>query len=324
MPGFQHKMLRISVRNIQRTLSFEPDWIPRIRKILDTSSKALFVPKGVKVKTLTIGNIPAEWLLPEGADKDKVILYLHGGGYAVGSIQTHRSLAARIAQLAGMKSLIIDYRLAPEHPFPAALEDAIFAYKWLLSQGYDPGHIVIAGDSAGGGLTMATLLGLREMEIPLPAAAVCLSPWVDLTFGSVSAIQQQSNDPIVRVADVREWGKLYAGEHDVKHPLISPLFADLKGLPPVLIQASEHEVLTDDARRLARRIRKAGGLVFSQYWPGVLHVWQLFWRVVPEADEATRNIAAFVREHAQIGLSIIPEKKKVSDNKILNTEETEK
>ena len=187
MPSLQHTLFKLSVNNIQKTMSFQPDWIPRIRKIIDRASRFLVIPKGVKVRSTKIGERDAEWLRPVGADKDKVLLFLHGGGYAVGSLQTHRALAARIAQLAGIRALIIDYRLAPEHPFPAGLEDAVYAYKWLLNQGYESDHIVIAGDSAGGGLTISTQLILRDMQLPMPAASVCMSPWIDLEFTGESA-----------------------------------------------------------------------------------------------------------------------------------------
>ncbi|MDX2283994.1 MAG: alpha/beta hydrolase [Bacteroidia bacterium] len=289
-------MLRLSVWNVQRLIRMDVAHIPDLRRTLDLSSRALTLPFRMEAKPLNIGQMRAEWLIgSQSQETRRVLLFVHGGGYAVGSLQTHRGLAGAIAQAAGARCLLIDYRLAPEHPFPAGLEDAALAYQYLLQQGYAPHEIAIAGDSAGGGLSLALLLSLRELGVPLPAACVCMSPWVDLTFSGESAKTFASQDPIVLVPQVRGWADVYAGRYALEHPMISPLYADLSGLPPVLIQASDSEVLTDDARRLGARLAAAGNDVTLQIWPGTLHVWQLFWRYIPEAEDAVARIGRFLQ-----------------------------
>jgi acetyl esterase/lipase len=296
MPSLQHTLFKLSAVQLRKAISMDISQIAGLRRVLDISSVALYLPMGVSSRSMQVNGVPAEWLSYAGADPASVLLFLHGGGYAVGSPQTHRGLAGRIAQESGIPALLIDYRLAPEHPFPAALQDAVHAYQWLLEEGYAPERIVLAGDSAGGGLCLSTLLSLRELALPLPRACVCLSPWVDLSFSGESAQRFAEEDPIVSVKEVRNWAHAYAGDYPVGHPMISPLFADLGGLPPVLIQASENEVLSDDALRLAQRLQAAGNPVELQTWAGVLHVWQLFWRLVPEAEEAIEQIGAFIGE----------------------------
>lgn len=304
MASFQHRLLKLSSHGLKHWVSLAPEHIPQLRKRLHLAARRLRPPKGLRVKADKLKHLPLQWLHPVGADADRVILFLHGGGFAVGSIQTHRGLAGRLAQLANMPCLIIDYRKAPEHPFPAALEDALSAYKYLLAKGYAPHQIVIAGDSAGGGLALSAQLAMKEMNLPLPAACVCLSPWVDLKFKGKSATTFLAKDPVVRVPEVRTWAYLYAGTHKLSHPLVSPLYADLSGLPPIFIQVSDQEVLTDDGIRLAQAIEAAGGQVSLEIWGEMMHVWQLFWRWVPEADRALRQAAAFIRTQAQLEASL--------------------
>ncbi len=301
MPSFSHYLLKLSASNMQRVMGVDLNNIPRVRRLLQLSGPTLSLPQKVSSQTEVWEHLSLEWVYPEGCRRDKVILFFHGGGYAVGSIQTHRGLAARLAQWAGTSALLIEYRLAPEHPFPAALEDAVLAYQMLLAQGFDPGHIALAGDSAGGGLTIATMIALRDMEkLPLPGCAVCFSPWVDLGFKGASASKYAEDDPIVRVKEVTGWGTAYAGSYTVEHPLVSPLYGNLTGLPPVLIQASSREVLTDDATRLASQLEQAGAEVHLQLWPEMMHVWQLFWRMVPEADDALKAAGAFIDAHTHL------------------------
>jgi acetyl esterase/lipase len=242
---------------------------------------------------------PAEWVAAPGSHPGRVVLYLHGGGYVIGSINTHRSLVARISAASGARGLAIDYRLAPEHPHPAAVEDATAAYRWLLEQGIEPARIAVAGDSAGGGLTLATLLALRDAGDPLPAAGVCLSPWTDLEGSGASAQPGAVDDPLLQYEGLVEMARHYVGEEgDLRDPLAAPLHGDYAGLPPLLIQVGTREILLDDSTRVAERARAAGVDVTLEPWEGLIHVWQMFGALgVPEADEAVTRIGEFVRKH---------------------------
>jgi epsilon-lactone hydrolase len=253
---------------------------------------------GVRVEAATLGGRPAEWLRPDGGRSDSAILYLHGGGYCIGSMDTHRGLASRIALAAQSPVVLLDYRLAPEHPFPAALDDATAAYLGLVAMGVQSARIAIAGDSAGGGLVVATLLALRQSGAELPAAAACLSPWVDLTQSSPSYRSKADADPMVTSVGLDQMAGFYLGGVDARSELASPLFAtDLRGLPPVLIEVGEYEVLLDDATRLADRIGEAGGEVSLTVWPEMIHVFQAFPpSVIPESDQSVTAIGAFLSE----------------------------
>ncbi|MDX2247880.1 MAG: alpha/beta hydrolase [Bacteroidia bacterium] len=299
MPSRQHERMKSGAFYLHQWLSLDLASLSRIRRFVNFAKYALRMPTGVTAEPLKIGKIPAEWLMPAGVKSNKkspILLYFHGGGYLVGSLDSHRGLVARIAEELGWPALHVDYRLAPEHTFPAALEDAEAVWKWLLAQGYDPLKIAIAGDSAGGGLILSAMVKMKELGLPLPFAAVCLSPWVDLTFSGHSAVAFAKHDPIIIVPQVHRWALAYAGKHELEHPEISPLYADLSGLPPTLIQASDQEVLTDDAMRLKDVMEEAGVAVTLQIWKETLHVWQLFWRTVPEAEEAVVAIARFLRQ----------------------------
>jgi acetyl esterase/lipase len=249
----------------------------------------------VNVERVAAPARPAEWLTPPGVRADAVVLYLHGGGYVIGSPRSHRHLAAAIARAAGTRALLLDYRLAPEHPFPAAIEDAVAAYQWLLRQGIAPARVVIGGDSAGGGLTMATLLALRDRGLPLPAGAVCISPWVDLTNSAPSYTTKAAVDPIVTLDGITQLAQAYIGTGDPKQPLVSPLYADLRGLPPLLIHVGSDEVLLDDALGLGARARAAGVDATVREWPQMIHVWHWFLSMLDEADQAITDIGAFVK-----------------------------
>jgi acetyl esterase/lipase len=239
--------------------------------------------------------VPAEWITAAGAARGRAILYLHGGGYMIGSIPTYREVASRISRAAGAPVLLIDYRLAPEHRFPAALDDATAAYRWLLSTGTEARSAVIAGDSAGGGLTLAALVALRDAGDPLPAAAVCLSPWVDLELTGDSMKTKAADDPMLRQVLLERMAAAYVFDRDRRHPLASPLHADLRGLPPLLVQVGTAEILFDDAIRLAERARKAGVDVTLEPWEELIHLFQLFAAILPEAGQAIDRIGEFVR-----------------------------
>jgi len=264
----------------------------------ERAEKVFPTPSDVKVERVNAPVAPAEWLRPPSAEPGRVVLYLHGGGYVIGSPRSHRHLAAAIAGAAGASALLLDYRLAPEHPFPAAVEDATAAYRWLLDQAIAPERIVIAGDSAGGGLTVATLLALREARVPLPAGGVCISPWVDLTCSGASYGTKADADPIVGRSGVEEMARAYLGATPPRTPLASPLFADLRGLPPLLIHVGTDEVLLDDAVQLAERAKAAGVDATLEVYDRMIHVWHWFLPMLDEAQTAVEAIGRFVRSRA--------------------------
>lgn len=269
--------------------------LPEKRAQYERAEKVFPVPPDVAVKPVSAPAAPAEWLEPAVARDGAVVLYLHGGGYVIGSPRSHRHLAAAIATAARASALLLDYRLAPEHPFPAAVDDAVAAYRWLLDGGTAPGRVIVAGDSAGGGLAVATLLALRAAGAPLPAAAVCISPWVDLACAGESYATKAASDPIVRRAGVAEMARAYLGATDAKTPLASPLYADLRGLPPLLIHVGSEEVLLDDAAGLAERAKAAGVPATLEVWDEMIHVWHWFLPMLDEAERAVDRIGEFVR-----------------------------
>lgn len=251
----------------------------------------------VKCEPVDAGGVKAEWITASNAAPDRVVLYLHGGGYVMGSIETHRELTARLSKAAQARCLSLDYRLAPENSFPAAVDDSIAAYRWLLAQGIKPGRIVVAGDSAGGGLTVATLIAVRDIGAPAPAAGVCISPWVDLVAEGRSMTTRAARDPMVSREMVQKIAKLYVGEDgDLREPLAAPINADLSGLPPLLIQVGDAETLLDDATRLADRAKEAGGDVTLEIWEEMPHIWHICAPILPEGQEAIDKIGEFVRQ----------------------------
>lgn len=266
----------------------------QLRRALD-SVTGVGLPIRAAIAPVDAGGIAAEWVRAPASGEECTVLYLHGGGYVSGSPRTHRPLAGEIAHAAGARLLLPDYRLAPEHPFPAALEDAWVAYWWLLKQGVEPDRIVVAGDSAGGGLALALLVALRDAGMPLPAGLVCLSPWVDLTAHGASVLANDGRD-YLNAAAIRATAALYLNGRDPHEPLASPLFADLRGLPPMLIQAGTAELLLDDSKRLARRAAGAGVPVELELWENMVHVWHFLYPFEPKARHAIRRIGCFVRE----------------------------
>jgi acetyl esterase/lipase len=253
------------------------------------------LPADVTFTAVSANGVPAEWLSAPGADPTRVVMYLHGGGYLIGSLLSHRELAARIGRAAGARALSVDYRLAPEHAFPAAVDDAVAAYRWLLEQGVSAANIVIAGDSAGGGLTVATLVALKDLGEQLPAAGVCLSPWVDLEGLGESMTERDAVDPMIHKEGLRQTAESYLQGADVRSPLAAPLYADLSGLPPLLIHVGTNETLYDDSTRLVARAKAAGVDVTFEEWPELFHVFQAM-AMLPEAREATDKIGTFVRQ----------------------------
>jgi acetyl esterase/lipase len=247
------------------------------------------------------GGVDAEWISPADAPQEKVILYFHGGGFRLGSVTSHRDLIAQIALASGCRVLAINYRLAPEHRFPAALDDALAAYGWMLGQGLEPGDLAFAGDSAGGNLALATMLALRERGLPLPISAALMSPWTDLAATGASYVSRAEADPIHQRPMILALAKNYLGEQgNPCDPLVSPLYADLAGLPPLLIQVGDRETVLDDSVLFADKARTAGVKVELEIWDGMIHVFQMFTAELPEAHQAIASIAGFLNRHLQI------------------------
>jgi monoterpene epsilon-lactone hydrolase len=266
-----------------------------LRSGMEALTAAAPLPENVVFEAVDANGVGAEWARPASTCAERAVLYLHGGGYVIGSIGTHRALAAQIAEQADAVALVIDYGLGPENPFPGAVEDAVAAYRFLLARGFEPAQIVIGGDSAGGGLTFATLVALREAGVALPGAAFALSPWVDLECATPTMASKAEVDPMVRRAGLLQMAGLYLAGADPKLPLASPLYADLSGLPPILVQVGTAEVLLDDSLLICERVRAAGGDVELQTFEDLMHVFQAFSPMVPESVEAIRRIGEFLR-----------------------------
>ena len=258
----------------------------------EKSVRFLRLPKQIKIHPITDFDISSEWIEPPNAGSG-IILYLHGGAYALGSVNSHRELIARLAVATNCKALAIDYRRAPENPFPAALEDSKKAYSWLLTRGIKASQICIAGDSAGGGLAIATLLALREKGMPLPAGVFCFSPWLDLTLSGDSVIKNMHLDPILSGKILEKYVNYYIGNHHADDPLVSPLFGDLKSLPPIHLQSGRNEILLGDSFRFYERAVKAGVDVNLKIWDDMFHVFQLI-SFFPETKESLMLVSEFV------------------------------
>ncbi len=254
------------------------------------------LPDGVTATRDELGGVPGAWIEAPGAAAEATVLYLHGGGYVAGSVDSHRNLLGHLAQACGCRLFAAEYRLAPEHPHPAAVEDALAAHQALIDGGTDPGRLAVAGDSAGGGLTMALLVALRDRARPQPAAAVAISPWVDLAATGESMTTRAEADPMVSPGSLALIARHYVGpDGDLDAPLASPLSAELHDLAPVLVHVGDAEVLLDDAVRLEAAITAAGGHAQLEVWPEMVHVWHGAAGFVPEADEAIQGIAGFLR-----------------------------
>ena len=268
-----------------------------MRQALDTMGSS--VPRLADVSALAVsaGGVSAEWLTPASGDTGSVILYLHGGGYLLGSVDSHRPLLERLAKASGGRVLALNYRLAPEAPFPAPVEDACAAYRWLLAQGVAAKRIAISGDSAGGGLVLATLLALRDAGDALPGCAVPLSPWTDMEGTGASMESRAAVDPMVQKGPLLEMAGAYLQGADSKNPLASPLHGDFKGLPPILIQVGDAETLLDDSTRILPKLKAAGVDASMEVWPDMIHVWHLFAPMLDKGPEAIDGIGAFVRKH---------------------------
>ncbi len=267
------------------------------REVIERLGQLAIKPVDVKIREERIGHLVVDWHEPEHCSPRRILYYLHGGGFMIFSKNTHRGLVSRIARTAAARALVINYRHAPEYPFPAPIEDAVMGYRWLLEQGHQPRDIVVAGDSAGGGLALSLVLALREENLPLPAALALLSPWVDLTASGDSMRELAERDVMFRPSAVQKFAAIYLNGADPLHPWASPLFADLSGLPPVLITVTNEELLFDDARRLHTRLQELGVPSELDIYEGMFHVWQALAPHLEEANESIERIGAFLEQH---------------------------
>src|SRR5436305_5140296 len=258
------------------------------RRDIDERGLVYGLRPDVKVEPVTANGVRAEWSSTPSATDDAALLYLHRGGYVIGSLDSHRHLAAEAGRATGCWALALDYRLAPEHPFPAAVDDAVAGYRYLLARGIKPGRIAIAGDSAGGGLVVAAMVALRDAGLPQPGCGWCISPWVDLEASGETMTSKAAEDPTVQKAGILDMARMYLNGADPRSPLAAPIYADLRGLAPLLIQVGAAETLLDDAIRLAKLAGAADVRVDLQIWPEMIHVWHLFH---PELSAGRRAIA---------------------------------
>jgi len=247
-------------------------------------------------EAVSADGVPCEWVIPKHSKTDQVLLYLHGGGFVLGLTPPHLQMVAHLAKKMGIRALMVDYRLAPEHPFPAALDDCVTVYRWLLKQGFSARNIVVAGDSAGGNLTITSLMKLREDGDTLPVAAACLSPATDLT--NKDNAHQEFKDPLLPPKATRFYTKSYVGNNDVRNPLISPVFGDLRSLPPLLAHVGEDEILRDDAVRIASLAKSENIDVRLEIYPRMWHVWQINLEL-PQAIQSLDDIAQFLKTHLE-------------------------
>jgi monoterpene epsilon-lactone hydrolase len=270
--------------------------VAQSREGLEQLASLAKLPKDVSIKKVNINDIAANWISTPESNLNNIILYLHGGGYVEGSLTSHQDLAVRIARASKTRVLLIDYRLAPEHPFPAGFEDAVMCYRWLLEkEKIPPNKIVIAGDSAGGGLTLCTLIKLRDEGLPLPIAAVCLSPWTDLAMTGDSIKEAAKIDPWLKPSELYFMAELYIGDTDPKNPYISPLYGELSGLPPILIHVGNAEILKSDSTRFAEKAKKVGVDLTLEIWEDMIHVFQAFADWAPEGKEAINKIGEYIQ-----------------------------
>ncbi|MBE0661673.1 MAG: alpha/beta hydrolase [Bacteroidales bacterium] len=307
MTSFKARMFGFMMRNghlLQGRLRKEKfDFntsIPAFRERCEKgAAKYAKIPEGISIKKQTIEGIKCEWLIPHGSNPGKLILYVHGGGYVSGSCSDHRGFVSKFAKFTGVTNLIYEYRLAPEHPYPAALDDSVKMYAWALANDYEPENIIIAGESAGGGLTLAILLALKARKIEFPAAAVAISPWTDLSCSGDSYRTKNNLSP----APLNSWivfSKYYVGENQLTNPLISPLYGDFKGLPPIFINSAVNDELYEDGEKFSEKARVAGVDITFRAGNSMLHCYPLLAPMFPEASEAMNEIVGFIKRYLKL------------------------
>ena len=299
MASIESDNIRARYQSWSDRLAANPEMdLATVRNIFEEWHLPTREPTDVSYAEVGAGSVPAMWCIPAGGAVDRVMLYTHGGGCVVGSMHTHRKLAGHLAKAAGVRALVLDYRLAPENPFPAQIEDSVTAFRWLLEQGITPDHIVTAGDSAGGNLAITGPLKLRELGLPLPAAIVALSPYLDMELSGAAMEENVATEALVNRPLMEQMVENYlCGQASVTDPFANPLHADLTGLPPTYIAAGDHEMLRDDGTRFAALAEKAGVAVTLEVEPEMQHVFQFMAGRASEADAAIARIGAWIRPH---------------------------
>lgn len=293
MHSFQSLAVQAIVKAFRSTLFIHKTETKTHRVSFERISNITKFPRFVKKEEVQYAGMDAAWFLPDGYGTTKTLLYFHGGGYSVGSYNSHRALIARLARAAGYRALAPNYRMAPEYTAPAAVEDAINVYLQAMQDGYE--NIFLMGDSAGGGLALALTLQLKKRKLPMPKGLVLLSPWTDLTMSGDSMKTKAGADSLIDPHLIDVFAQKYIGKMDATDPMISPLFGDFKGFPPTLIHVGGAEVLLDDSTRLAQRMNKAGVTVELEVWEDMMHVWHFMGGIMPEANKAIEKIGAFIR-----------------------------
>ncbi len=302
MASHESDYLKTLYSSWAQRMAAQPDMdLATLRDIFDEWHLPTIEPTDVTYEVVDAGGVPAMWCIPTGAADDRVIIWCHGGGYAVGSMHTHRKVAGHLAKAAGTRALVLDYRLAPENPHPAQNEDAVTAYRWLRSQGYAAGHIATAGDSAGGGLATSMVLKLRDDGDELPAAIMPLSPFYDMEGKGESLDTRAHVDVLVQREILQGMAGMFLGDGSATDPLANPLYADPTGLPPMYIQVGDHECLLDDSHRFAKTAKDAGVDITVEVFPEMQHVFQFLAGRAPEADAAVAKLGAWVRPKLGLG-----------------------
>lgn len=277
-----------SVDLIRRMVDFSDHWLGKIAVPRKTRRESVSIPRA---------EFDAQWVSADGTAPERVLLYLPGGAYIIRTPNLHTAMVSRLCRVANARALVAYYRLAPEHPFPGALEDAAATYRWLLDLGFAGRTLALAGDSAGGGLAIATAIALRDAGEALPSSIACLSPWTDLTMSGRSIRTHAEIDPMLNLELMNLMAANYIDDRDAGHPLISPLFADMQRIPPLLIQVGSDEMLLDDASRMAAKAERAGVAVTLKVYDRMWHVWHLFAKLMPEAKQAIGELGGFIRKH---------------------------
>lgn len=300
MSSLRARIIRSLTSRIIRRIDMRHAPVEKMRKSMDTVGRLVRRARHVAVETTEVCGLHAEWYRPPGAAEGKVLLYLHGGAYVMGSCKSHRGMVTHIARDSGVNALLPEYRLAPEHPFSAGLDDCVAVYRSLLADGYQPHDIMVAGDSAGGGLTVALMLVLRHAGDPLPVGGVLLSPFLDFTVSGESVKTRAAQEPWFDAADIDVMIGYYCKGEDLENPLLSPVYANVAGLPPMLIQVGDDEILLSDSTRFADKMTAAGCSAEIEVFPEMWHVFQLFVGKMPESKAAIHKIAAFIKERLSI------------------------
>ncbi|MFZ5757182.1 MAG: alpha/beta hydrolase [Pseudomonadota bacterium] len=300
--SWQAQALNLAARTFVKPVIARVKFTPRLMKFsqlgFDALTMVLPVPRNAEIIPVHAGDVPCEWVVcADELHQDRVFIYLHGGGYFFGSPRSHRTLTWRISQAGRMKVLAVDYRQPPDHEYPAPIWDVVRVYRWLLARGYEPQNIFIGGDSAGGNLTLVSMLKFRELGLPLPAGAVLISPWADLTATGDSLRENARHEPYIPVNVLKFLARVYAGEHSPHDPFLSPIYGDYSGFPPLLIQVGGNEVLLSDAERVEAAAKKARIPVKLTVYPGMMHVFQALAYFIPEGKEAVREIGRFIHKH---------------------------